>query len=278
VNKEVLHSLVSGDLTFKRVIMRAVKKVFPRVWLRSSDIILAAFPKSGSTWVRFIIANIISLAELNGKAVDYNLLNGGLCATYDSDLYGAIRYCTLPRFVKTHMIYEKRRFGGHRILYVYRNPGDTMVSFFEYRRNLRGYAKFKGDFSRFIRHEEFGLEAWCRHVKSWIDNADVVVTYEDLKKNTLNVLKDALASLRVGCIPEDILREAVSRSSFEAVRNMEEQKGLDERAERQLEPTFRFARKGTIGQWKEYFKGEDCEFLYTVLREHGVEDLYGFSR
>ena len=43
--------------------------------LNKSDVILAAFPKTGSTWVRFLFCNLIALLEWNNRSVDFNLLN-----------------------------------------------------------------------------------------------------------------------------------------------------------------------------------------------------------
>jgi len=43
--------------------------------LRKSDIILAAYPKSGSTWLRFLLCDVGSLLEWNGREVDFETLN-----------------------------------------------------------------------------------------------------------------------------------------------------------------------------------------------------------
>jgi hypothetical protein len=52
--------------------------------LKSDDIIIASFPKSGNTWMLFILANIISLCEMDGRQIDFNVLHELFLAEYDS--------------------------------------------------------------------------------------------------------------------------------------------------------------------------------------------------
>jgi len=260
------------DHIVRRVGVRAVKAVYPRFGLRHSDIILAAFPKTGSTWVRFILANIVSIKELGGRRVDYNLLNGDLAAEYDPHRYPKIEYRILPRFVKTHMEYERKRFGRNQALYVCRNPGDTMVSYFEYLRARKGRARYTGDFKSFIRDARYGIQGWCRHVLGWRDKATAVLTYEGMKVDGVSAMKSVFEELGVSGIDDELLMQAIRRSSFSAVRKMEETTGLDSRAERHLDPGFRFARKGVSGEWKHYFDDEDVEYLRRVANDLGLTE------
>jgi len=47
----------------KSKFLRAIKYIRSFVALRHTDIILAAYPKSGSTWLRFLLCNVGSLLE-----------------------------------------------------------------------------------------------------------------------------------------------------------------------------------------------------------------------
>lgn len=176
----------------------------------------------------------------------------------------------IPRFVHTHMEYDRRRFGANRKLYLYRNPGDTMVSYFEYRRALRGEHQYRGTFKDFIRDDRYGVVAWCRHVKSWLGNADAIVTYEELNTDTFGSMKRIFELLNITGVEDGILKEAIRRSEFDKIREVEEKKGPEERGKRRLMPGARFARKGTVGQWREYFDGDDLEYLMDQVNRYDL--------
>lgn len=247
--------------------------IYPHLGLHPSDVILASFPKSGVTWFRFIITNLISLNELGGIKVDYSLLNGELRAAYDSHDFPKIKYSVIPRIFATHRNYSDRRFERYRRIYLYRNPADTMVSYYEFRRAWTGTNKYLKEFKHFLRDERFGLTTWCQHVQDWRQNADIVLTYKGLKEDTLSTVRRVLEKLNIDNISDDILQEAISRSSFRSVRRMEEEKGLDKRTSSHLKEGFRFARKGSIGQWKEYFEDDDLELLHRMLEEYKLQDI-----
>ena len=64
--------------------------------LRKDDVILAAYPKTGSTWVRFMLCNLISLNEWNGKIVDFETLNDTLISFGQGRLTQEWPYRSLP--------------------------------------------------------------------------------------------------------------------------------------------------------------------------------------
>lgn len=257
----------------RKAAINVIKMIYPHFSLRPSDVILGSFPKSGVTWFRFIMANLISISELGGRVVDYHLLNGELRAAYDSHDVPTIEFAVIPRIFATHRKYSDRRFGRYRKIYLYRNPADTMVSYYEFRKAWTGTNKYLKEFKYFIRDDRFGLTTWCQHVQNWRQNSDVVLTYEDLKENTFSTVKRALEKLNICSISDNNLREAISRSSFRSVRRMEEEKGLDIRTGSHLKDGFRFARKGSIGQWQEYFDDNDLVLLRNVLEEYELQDI-----
>lgn len=257
----------------KRVLVRAFKSVYPRLGLRRSDIILGSFPKAGSTWVRFILANIVSLLELGGRRVDHQLLNGPLAAEYDPHRYPSIEYNCLPRFVKTHRTYDGRRFGHNKIVYVLRNPGDTMVSYYEYLKARRGGHRYHGTFQDLLRNPTLGIEAWCRHVDGWCAVSDVILTFESLKEDAVGEIGNSLQKLGVRAPAGEIIVEAVRRSSFKEVRMLEERHGLDSRAREHLEQGFRFTRKGETGQWRDYFEEDDVHYVQQAVTRSRIDGV-----
>ena len=272
-NRAVLFNQISR----KTPLIRLVKRFYPRIGLRKEDIILATFPKSGTTWMRFIFANLISLKEFNGRVVDYQFLNNELRGGYDSNLYPTIKYSTFPRIIWTHYKYEQKRFGNNKRIYIYRNPGDTMVSYYEFRKSLKDNPLKNQSFQEFIRNEKYGINYWCEHFLSWKDNCDILVSYEELKDNSLEKIKNVLSKLKLNKIGDDLLSVAIERFSFKNIRSMEEKVGLDDSAKEKHKEGYRFARKGIVGDWVNYFNDEDKNFLIKTLEDHHLYQIRDFT-
>jgi hypothetical protein len=256
----------------KQIGVRAAKKVYPRLGLRDSDILLASFPKSGNTWMRFIWANMVSLMELDGREIDFNFLNTRLVAEYDSHTYGDLEFDCLPRAVKTHRAYEARAFGGNRSIYIVRHPGDVAVSYFEYRGAQNKHETTKSALKDFLRNPTHGVPAWCQHVNSWRSRADVVVRYESLKEDAVKSVQRTLKELGIEHIRDDVVTEAVRRSSFDRLKRTEEreEKVLPE----EFDSGYRFMRKGTVGEWNQRLSDDDKRYLDNILRKWSLSDLY----
>lgn len=258
---------------FHRRLIGLIKKVYPRLGLEDDDVILASFPKSGNTWFRFIWLNIVSLLELDGREIDFHIINGSLNAEYDSHSYGSIKYDSLPRIVKTHMTC-KDRFLANSNIYLMRNPGDVMISFFEYQQAQKENKNCFDDISPFIRSPQFGIEYWCKHVSGWYGKADFIIKYEGLKKDPFNKIVKILDRLNLYKeIDDSIIKEAIKRSSFEEMRKIEEKKGRPNMA-KNFDEGFKFTRKGRLGEWKKRLNHSDIELINKTLKKYDLEHLY----
>ncbi len=249
--------------------IKSIKQVYPRYGLKDSDIILATFPKSGTTWFRFIYGNLISILELDGRFVDYQLLNNELNCSFDTHIYPAIKYAKLPRLVATHQTYDERKFGKNRAIYLSRNPLDTLVSNWEYKKGFK-YFHDELTFKSLIRDEQYGIRAWINHYLKWTAKADIVITYENLKKNEMKEVMKIINLFSIDVPDKNTIQLAIERSRFDTIRSMEEENGLDTSAKKDLKESFRFARKGQTGQGKLYFDSEDIEYVNDMLTKSGL--------
>jgi len=258
--------------------VKSVKRLIRDVWrarqLKPDDVLVASFPKSGNTWVRFIFANIVAQREMGDIDVDFHVVNSKLLYSYDSSSYSRISPKTMPRFVKTHLKYSRLRFNGNRSIYVYRNPADVMVSYFMFRKALKGAGSYGGDFQSFIRDSKKGLPAWVAHYKSWIGKASFVLSYERLKDNPFSEMNRVFRDLSIA-VEEDELRQAVEESDIANVRVREEKAGRPKEMV-DFQEGHIFARKGTIGQYRTYFVGEDYDYLFSLLEEANLDDILSF--
>lgn len=249
--------------------------MYPRLGLRTDDVMLASFPKSGNTWMRFIWANLVSLREFGGKTVDFYVLDNNLGSEYDSHQYGEVEFDTLPRLVKTHRKYEMGTFGQNRAVYLWRHPGDVAVSFFYYRRAQHETDVDQSDISEFLRSSEVGVPAWCEHLRSWLPVADVVIQYSEMKEDTYSTVMRTFQGLGIE-VPEDtVLEKAIQRSSFEEVQRLEREGGRPR--EQDFEEGHKFARKGEVGQWRDVLSSVDVEYVQSTVEEYGLEEVDGIE-
>jgi estrone sulfotransferase len=256
----------------------AVKTLIRDFWrachLRSDDVLVGSFPKSGNTWVRFIFANIVAQREMGDIDVDFHVVNSKLLYSYDNYSYSRISPKTMPRFVKTHLKYKRLLFNGNRSVYVYRNPADVMVSYFIFSKALKGVKTYNGDFQSFIRDSRKGLPAWVAHYKSWIGKASCVLSYEELKENACSEMGRVFRELSIA-VEEDELRKAVEESDIANVRVREEKTGRPMEMV-DFQEGYIFARKGTVEQYRTYFVDEDYDYLFSLLEEANLDDILSF--
>ena len=144
-------------MNFIKKIKKLIKELKKKTIIKNDDIILATFPKSGTTWFRFIWNNIISIIEFDGMEIDYHKLNGDFKASIDANIRPSIDYISLPVLMPTHNILKTSIHNKNNSIHLYRNVGDTMTSYFEYSKNLIGKKSYSGDFSSFIRSNDHGV-------------------------------------------------------------------------------------------------------------------------
>jgi estrone sulfotransferase len=229
------------------------------VGMRSRDVLLSSFPRSGNTWVRLLLCNLVSLCEWEGRPVDFPALDATMVELGVNNLLAPCPYSTIPRVIKTHRPYLPL-FGRNRSIGIARDPRDVMVSFYHFQKYRR--RAFTGSFSRFIRHRYFGLDSWFKHYTSWQDHWTLLVRYEDMLEDTTREFGRIVDLLEAGC-SEGVLREAVHRSSFESVRRLENPSPSSERQ-------AGFFRSGQTQQWLSHFSPEDIAYYARLVEEYGI--------
>ena len=235
--------------------------------LQHTDIILAAYPKSGSTWLRFMLCNVGSLLEWDGKKIDFEILNKTMIGL-SGNLLKPWNFKRIPRVIVTHLRYLPV-FNKCSSILLIRDPRDVMVVYFHYVKHLQGVKPFKGNFHEFIRHPKLGLKAWFKHYLSWKRHAGLMVTYEALRKNTYKELQKILHFLKVTC-PENVIVEAIARSSLSSIRKIEENKGLSGGKLTGI----RFTDYSEEGIWHSWFDNSDLEYLRTFKEKYKIEIPY----
>lgn len=211
--------------------------------LQPSDSYLACYPRSGSTWLRFLIYDALSREDAHFGTVNRHLPDVGRHRQAHGFLPGE------GRLIKTH---EPYRLVYKRGVYLVRDPRDVVVSEYRYWKMTgyydHGFATFVDDFTR---GQTSGYGSWTAHVDSWLDGEAaiggrlLVVRFEDLRQDAEAVLRKAVEFLGRPVDAEQA-RQAVARNTLSRMAAKEEQ--AKERMLQRVSAQYRFVNRGSTDQ------------------------------
>lgn len=213
------------------------------------DTFIISYPRSGSTWTRFLVANLAHPEE----TVTFANLDRILPATAVASRR-QLKKASRPRILKSHNYYDHRY---QRVVYVVRDPRDVVLS--EYRFNLKGRGIEDGYpierfVARFVNGEIGDYGSWKENVASWIatrgDSSDfLLLRYEDMVTDTAREVAKVAAFLGINASPERIA-SAVEKSSADKMRAMEKKESETWVVTRGRRKDIPFVGAATAGGWK----------------------------
>lgn len=126
--------------------------------MKSNDIYVAAYPKSGITWLSFLLAT--ARLRYNNMAMLPTFYNIDWLVI-DSHKMGELEYANIwndgmGNFIKTHA-----HVPAANAIYLLRNPYDTLKSYYHFEKRVGG-AK---DIDSFLKVR---CSQWCDHVRNWL--------------------------------------------------------------------------------------------------------------
>jgi len=222
-------------------------RVFP------DDIFFVSYPKSGNTWVRFLVANLV-YPEKNPDFSNIDRLLPDPEGMSKRDLEGAPR----PRILKSHLSFDPR---FPKVLYVVRDPRDVVLSSYHFdikRRAIPEGYPLQEFVSRFVRGELAGLNprygSWHDNVASWYyarrnDSRFLLVAYESLQSQALEEMRRIATFLGVDGNGER-LTFAIEQSSARRMRELEKKQGHLWNSTRETQLDKPFVRAAKSGGWK----------------------------
>ena len=237
---------------------------------------LASYPKSGNTWLRFIIANLI-LGKVESSDAVRQLV---------PDFHVAINWQHLrgnrALIVKTHLKYFDKlplREDTKAVVYIVRNPLDVVVSALNYSSLIHGelsQERRQAFIAEFLEHgglqewKHLGFGAWDENALSWHDKAmpfpRLTLRYEDLKANPVEGVTRLCRFLKLNKSGQEI-GDAIAAASFSAVRAMEEQEvaggkpGIFALENRRNAGGKRFMNKGAVDAYRDALTHEEARRL-----------------
>lgn len=200
---------------------------------------IASYPRSGNTWLRFLIGNL--LVERIERSIDVATLIPGIHRFVTGQhLHGPKR-----SFIKTHWAWRSDfplRGNTESVVYIQRHPLSVAESVLNYAaRGGRHFAYedadadidrfargFMADYIRFGGHSGWyrqGFGTWDENIASWTETAlpfrRHIVRYEELQADPARVLTGIAQFLDLPSSPERIAA-SVANSSIDRLRALED--------------------------------------------------------
>ena len=226
------------------------------------DIFLVSYPRSGNTWLSFLIGNYLTGNQCNFKNL-YQIV---------PDIYynpEQIRQLQRPRIIKSHESFTSEY---TKVAYVVRDGRDVAVSYYFYAKKF-GYVDKATKFEEFLlsfNNEAMGnFVSWSSHVSSWMNNAGkeiLLIKYEDMKANPAYELSRFLKFANI-LIEQDRLDKAVKSSDFANMQKLEKEQSESFERFKDSDPTIQFVREGQVGTWRNFFTNQQ---LADFIACHGA--------
>jgi hypothetical protein len=219
----------------------------PLTWLRHrnlrpSDVFIASYPKSGITWTRFVLFEMLSGMPAGFRATNQLMTGIGQHSKGLRLLPGG------GRLIGTH---EQHRKEYKRAIYVVRDARDVVLSEYAF---LKALDYFRGTLDEYISTflftcgSAYGYGPWHQHVTSWLDSPIaatdnlLLVRFEDLRKEPAPWFARMAEFLGVE-VDQEKIRLAVENNSIQKMREKENKEPV------RASIKGRFVRDGAVRGW-----------------------------
>lgn len=226
------------------------------------DTFIVSYPRSGNTWTRFLIANLLyPQEEVTFTSIENQVPDG------EAQSRARLRRIPRPRFIKSHQYFHPRY---RKVVYIVRDPRDVALSYYHFHRKNRQIedayplASFISEFvaGRLI-SSSWGT--WSENVGSWIYTRGgtpgfLLLRYEDMLADTLNQTSRLAGFL--GVTPSSsLLERAIESSAADHMRELEKTQGGQWVSTKGKRTDIPFVRGATSGAWK------------SKMPEHSVAEI-----
>tara|TARA_B100000212_G_C27255784_1_gene482223 strand:- start:359 stop:799 length:441 start_codon:yes stop_codon:yes gene_type:complete len=143
---------------------------------------------------------------------------------------------------------------------------DVAISFYHYINANKSF-KFEGSFKDFIYDSNFGLKKYFEFYFSWLPEADLIVKYEELRTDPITHFSRIVDFLDISFSKKEI-ETAIKKSSINKTR--EAQKISSGQFKNKFRGKYVFARKGQIGEGKNYFDEDLINYLNQLKDKYKI--------
>lgn len=200
-------------------------KSIPDIRIRSNDVMLCGYPKTGCHWVHEILHMLVT-----GKA-ELTKHGKGLGGMIDSIPNLILDSLPSPRVLNSHLLFEDLPKGIRdkkiKIILTARNPKDTVVSFYNHVKNLDFFYHYTGEFNDFFdlfmedeveygSYFDFYLK-WDEVLKNPAQHPVLLLKFEDNKAQPIECVKKIAAFLELE-ISDEFAAEIAEKTNFSKMK------------------------------------------------------------
>lgn len=255
---------------------------------KNGDVLIASYPKTGTTWLREISRRICFHDDeemmKTAAIMEIPFLSYLECGSKEKfeivDALGLKRRVWGTHLTSDNVNMEKLTKHGVKIVYVMRNPKDMIVSMKKFFEGMAWFDSpefkplFKPEWKDFVQLLVDGKvplqmkegEWYPYHIRSWMQHKGEpnfhFVFYEDMKKNPHEEIARLCKFLEVPLTDENI-SHVVEATSFQSMLKSSKLAGGGD---------VKMFRKGGVGNWKEHFTVSQSEMVDRKMAE-GLADL-----
>src|SRR5437764_8516320 len=238
----------------KKIVKRALGKDIAgrNLAIYPDDTFIVSYPRSGNTWTRFLVANLVHTDQPVTFANIERIIPD--CEAVSSRF---LKKTPRPRIIKSHEYFDPRY---KKVIYIVRDPRDVVLSYYDFSRKYR-HIEDKFPLTRFVsdfvagRLSSFDWGTWAENVSSWFYTRNgspefLLLRYEDMLSSTESELAKVARFLGIEATRER-LSAAIERSSADRMRSLEATQGDKWVSTKDKRTDIPFVRTASSGLWKE---------------------------
>lgn len=252
-----------------------------------TDVVVISFPKSGRTWLRVMLSKYFSLQYNHEFVLNF--------FEYKKHVSWKLPYIFFHHAISDDLMHvdkcEIQKRVRAKVVFLVRDPRDVVVSYYFQitQRQVELKKQHFGDrqiqLSEFIRHEKLGICAVITYMNSLqeiISEARgkdyLLVSYERLKTNGEQVMKEILEYAGVQDIDDKNVHDAYAFAGFENMKKMEKNKAFTSpilQPGDTSNPDSYKVRKGKVGGYLDYFTPEDKAYANQQMEK--LNQVFGYQ-
>jgi len=236
------------------------------------DAFIISYPKSGRTWLQKMM--IEAVLQENGKQENLSDI---------SKLHELVQ--NFPQLLSTHAgssweelvkddeeikVDDLKNYQHGKMIYLYRDPRDVLVSQYYHIQYRSGYKKFSKD--HLIDNPNVGLKKIINFMNKWANYSEehpekiMALSYDQLKKDTESQLIQIFDFLKYP-VNNHHIPEAIKKCSLERMQKAESGKSDNPWANTKTannQNAFQ-SRKGISGEYKTFFNESEIEHINSIV-------------